>query len=301
MYQILKGLLIMAQIINGRLAYKVGLHIHTTRSDGKLPYEEVVSLYKANGYDAVAVTDHWVWNDSEHINGIPVISGAEFNIGGNDASGVGVYHILGIGCVENPGCDKTDPPQTLIDKIHAKDGIAILAHPAWSLNTPEQILALDGIDMTEIYNTVSAVHESDRPYSGLIIDMIASRGMIIPIHAADDSHYYDGTDSCVAYVWVYADSDSVEDIKKALLAGDFYSTMGPDIDLKLVDGELIVKTSPVNKIAVHSNIVWANEHVSRGEDITSKHYTPMAGETFLRVEATDAEGKTAWSNIISLS
>ncbi len=290
----------MAQIINGRLAYKVGLHIHTTRSDGKLSYEDVIALYKKNGYDAVAVTDHWVWNDTERVNGIPVISGAEFNIGGNDAGGFGVYHILGIGCDSNPECEKNDSAQTLIDKIHAKNGIAILAHPAWSLNTPEQILALQGIDMTEIYNSVSDAHESVRPYSGVIIDQIASRGLYIPIHAADDSHYYDGTDSCIAYVWLYSDSASIEDIKSALLKGDFYSTMGPDIDVKYDGEKVTVKTSPVSKIAILSNIVWNGNHVLRGKEITEMVYEPHTKEKFLRIEATDSEGKTAWSNIIVL-
>ncbi len=290
----------MAQIINGRLAYKIGLHIHTTRSDGKLSYQDVIALYKKNGYDAVAVTDHWVWNDTERVCGIPVISGAEFNIGGRDGGGDGVYHILGIGCNSNPECDKADSPQTLINKIHAKGGIAVLAHPAWSLNTPEQILALKGIDMTEIYNSVSDAHESVRPYSGIIIDQIASKGLYIPIHAADDSHYYDGTDACIAYVWVYAESDSVEDIKRALLSGDFYSTMGPDIDVKYDGEKITVKTSSVNKIAILSNIVWNSNHTKRGNNLTEMTYIPCEGERYVRVEAIDSKGNSAWSNIIVL-
>ena len=291
----------MIKLPNGKNAYKVGLHIHTARSDGKLSYEDAVEYYKSNGYDCIAVTDHWKWNDADHTHGITILSGAEFNIGGNSACGSGVYHILGIGCTSIPDCTANDNAQTIIDKIRAKDGIAVLAHPAWSLNTPEMMLALNNVSMVEIYNTVSTAHESDRPYSGLLIDMAASKGMIVPIHAADDSHYYDGTDSAIAYVMAYAESDSAEDIKKALISGSFYSTTGPYVDVyKDADGEIIINTSPVDKIAVHSNIVWANEHVSRGKDITSKTYTPKPGETFVRVEATDSNGKTAWSNIIKL-
>ncbi len=290
----------MAQIINGRLAYKVGLHIHTDKSDGHRSYNDVIALYKENGYDAIAITDHWVWNEGERSNGMPIISGAEFNIGGRDAGDVGVYHILGIGCTSDPGCNITDSPQTLINKIHAKDGIAILAHPAWSLNSPDQIFALNGIDMTEIYNTVSAAHESDRPYSGVIIDQVASRGKFMHIHAADDSHYYDGTDSCFAYVWVYSNSDSAEDIKAALLRGDFYSTSGPDINVKYDGKTVSIKTSPVSKIAILSNIVWAKNHTKRGKDITEMSYLPCCDEKYIRVEATDAEGRVAWSNIIPL-
>lgn len=289
----------MAQIINGRLAYKVGLHMHTTKSDGKLTYEDAIDRYRSNGYDAVAVTDHWVWNDSEKVNGFPIISGCEFNIGGNNANN-GVFHILGIGCSENPCCERTDSAQTLIDKIHAKGGIAVLAHPAWSLNTPEQIMQLNGIDMIEIYNTVSTVGQSDRPYSGLIIDMLAVKGSIYKIDAADDSHYYAGDDDCVSYVWVYADSDSQQDICKALLDGDFYATQGPDIDVKYDGKTVLLSCSPAAKIAVHSNIVWAPKHVLRGEDLTSMNYEPVVGEELVRFEVTDNNGRTAWSKIIVL-
>lgn len=291
----------MAQIINGKIAYKIGLHMHSSRSDGHLSYEEVILEYKRNGYDAVAVTDHWKWNPSETVDDVTIISGAEYNTGGADAGGDGVYHILAIGCTSNPDCNKTDTPQNIVDKIHDKDGIAVLAHPAWSLNSPESFKQIKGIDMTEIYNTVSGVHESDRPYSGLIIDMAASKGFIIPIHAADDSHYYDGTDSCVAYILAYAKSNSVEDILHALRTGNFFSSMGPTIDVKKEsDGSIRINTSPVSKIAVHSNIVWANEHVLRGENITEKVYIPKEKESFVRIEATDSNGLTAWSNIVKL-
>ncbi len=288
----------MAKLINGKTAYKVGLHIHTTRSDGKRSYEDVIALYKENGYDAVAVTDHWVWNDGETADGVTVLSGAEFNIGGSDAGGVGVYHILGIGCDGDPKVRMSDPAQTVIDKIHEAGGIAVLAHPAWSLNTPEQIFALSGIDMTEIYNTVSAVHGSDRPYSGVIIDQVASRGRYINIHAADDSHHYEGEDACFAYVWVYAASPSSEDIKAALLRGDYFSTSGPELDVRYSDGVVKISSSPVSKLAIFSNTVWTLGHILRGEGITEMTYVPIDEERYIRVEATDGDGRVAWSNIV---
>jgi predicted metal-dependent phosphoesterase TrpH len=33
-------------------------HIHTNRSDGKLPMQEVVDLYGQHGFGAIAITDH---------------------------------------------------------------------------------------------------------------------------------------------------------------------------------------------------------------------------------------------------
>ena len=38
--------------------YKANLHSHSTLSDGKLTPEELKKLYKDNGYDILAITDH---------------------------------------------------------------------------------------------------------------------------------------------------------------------------------------------------------------------------------------------------
>ena len=42
----------------GNKWYKLGLHIHTTVSDGVVSPEESAHIYKENGFDAIAFTDH---------------------------------------------------------------------------------------------------------------------------------------------------------------------------------------------------------------------------------------------------
>ena len=37
---------------------KINLHIHTTYSDGKAEFENVVRKAKENGYELIAITDH---------------------------------------------------------------------------------------------------------------------------------------------------------------------------------------------------------------------------------------------------
>lgn len=59
----------------GNKRCKVGLHTHTTRSDGRVTPEESAAIYKAAGYDAIAFTDHWVYNGEEEIDGLKIISG----------------------------------------------------------------------------------------------------------------------------------------------------------------------------------------------------------------------------------
>ena len=40
------------------------LHMHTSRSDGRLSYEAALALYERAGYDFIAVTDHWILSEA---------------------------------------------------------------------------------------------------------------------------------------------------------------------------------------------------------------------------------------------
>ena len=63
----------------GEKYYKLGLHLHTTLSDGAKTPEEVAKEYKLDGYDAVAFTDHWTYGEGGELEGLHIISGCEYN------------------------------------------------------------------------------------------------------------------------------------------------------------------------------------------------------------------------------
>ena len=274
--------------------------MHTTLSDGRLSPVEAVQLYRNQGYDAVALTDHWFYGSDKEEEGITILSGAEYNIGGNDAAGEGVFHIVGVGMSRAPSVMKSMSAQQLIDRIHEAGGLAILAHPAWSLNTPEQILPLKNVDATEIYNSVSNVHESRRADSSLIVDMIASRGRIYPLVAADDTHYYEQNEACFSWIMVEAEDNTREALLRAIRRGDFYATQGPEVHLiKNNDGTFTVKCSPCDEIYFFSNLTWTCRAFV-GEGLTEAVYTPRENESFLRVQVKDACGRLAWTNIVAL-
>ena len=277
--------------------YKVNLHTHTTLSDGRKTREEVLNIYRSAGYDAVALTDHWYFGDTESLGGMMVISGGEYNIGGSDCRD-GVYHIVGVGMTREPSVTVSMSAQQIINAIHAAGGLAILAHPAWSLNTPEQILPLRDVDLTEIYNSVSGLHMSRRPDSSLIVDMIASQGRIYPLIADDDAHYYDG-DECMSWIMVEADSNSQTDLIQAIRDERFYATQGPEIHLLQEGDEYVVRCSPCREIVFLSNFVWS-PRIFEGDGITEARYKPRQKEAYLRAMVTDQNGKQAWSNIIVL-
>lgn len=279
---------------------KINLHMHTTCSDGKKTIEEAAGIYKEEGYDVVAVTDHWKFRAGEPICGLRTISGAEYNIGGGNACD-GVFHILGIGCSSEPKLTPDSKAQEIIDEIHRCCGLAVLAHPAWSLNTVQHIADLHGIDGTEIYNSVSDAGESARPYSGDFVDAVACAGRIFPLIADDDTHYYDGSDETKAWIMLEASPDaSDEELLETIRQGKFYATQGPEIHISREGNQIHVHCSPVSRIAFFSNAVWAEGHGHRGEGLTHASCMIEPWEKFIRAEVTDAQGKKAWSQILIL-
>ena len=189
--------------INGSTYYKVALHQHTTISDGRVTPEELVAMYKASGYDAVAITDHWKYHKEDNIDGMLILAGCEYDTGIRNTIDGGVMHIVGIGMRERPELDKaTNTRQEIIDEINRLGGIAVLAHPCWSLNSIDDAKALCGFAACEIYNSCSEAHESQRAYSDHYIDLLANAGIYHTIFATDDGHFYDGSDETKGFVYV---------------------------------------------------------------------------------------------------
>lgn len=282
----------------GKRRYKVNLHTHTSLSDGHCTPAEVIRIYREKGYDAIALTDHWVYGEGAEENGFTVLSGAEYNLGLADAH-KGVYHIVSVGTSRPPSVAKSMSPQEIIDAIHRAGGLAILAHPAWSLNTPEAIRSLRDPDGIEIYNSVSGVHMSRRADSSLIVDMLATEGYFAPLHAADDTHYYDGTDECISWIMVEAEDNTPSSLIPAIREGRFYATQGPEVHLMREGDEMIVRCSPCSEIVFRSNLVWS-QCVFTGKELREARYRIRGDESFIRAEVRDADGKTAWTSCIPL-
>ena len=296
--------------------YKIGLHTHTTLSDGHCTPDDTMALYARAGYDMLALTDHWHWGaGGEYVYTKPdggegrmkILSGCEYNVGGSDSTD-GVYHILGLDASTDPGVPpalQNDPGLTsaerareIIRRIHAAGGLAVLAHPAWSLNTPADIAAIGDFDATEIYNSVSDWGMSDRPYSGIIVDQIAATGIFPPLLATDDTHYYDG-DQCRGMIMAETDAVDRLGLAGAIRANRFYATMGPEIHLERVAEDRVRLTcSPAVRIAFPSHLVWTAGRMVRGENLCEAEYTFKPGERFVRAEITTADGLRAWSPII---
>lgn len=290
----------------GRRWFKGNLHMHTTESDGALTPAEAAALYAENGYDFIARTDHWKVGPADEFDSLLCLTGCEYNIGTRPSEGV--YHIVGVGMEADPRLRRGTPEnpltgQEIVETIHRFGGIAVIAHPAWSLNTPEQILAIHRetpFDMTEIYNSTSDMPRNCRPYSGLITDMLASAGTFLPLGAADDSHLYAPWDRCRSFIWVQAESCTREAILGAIRAGRFYASQGPRLEVRFKDDKILVDCDPVEEIVYYSDAVWTNHRSDVGTGLTHGEYTPAALDTFVRVEVKDKDGNYGWSQYIPI-
>jgi hypothetical protein len=279
----------------GNKWFKGNLHTHTTKSDGQRSPEQVIALYAGQGYDFLALTDHWCYGGTCQVDGLLILSGCEYDTGSDPRDGI--FHIVGIGMASQPdlSAQPRPPAQSLIDAIAAAGGLAILAHPAWSLNTPEQIRPLHGLAGTEIYNSVSGLPHSARPYSGQIIDQLACEDRLMPSFAADDSHFYDGEET-KSYIMVRSESCTREALLAAISRGDFYATQGPHFSLAIKKDRLEVACSPADRVVFYSNVVYSNHCSTNGSNLTSAVYPFSGTERFIRVEITDSQGRVAWSS-----
>jgi len=279
--------------------YKGNTHAHSTQSDGRLSPEEVFETYHSAGYDFLALTDHWVLTDEQDYRGMLVIPGVEYDF----AFRTQVLHLV---CLfrragDARGISRGMPHQAVIDHVNRAGGIVIAAHPAWSLNTPAFLASLNGVEISEVYNTMS-----DEPFNGprgnseSLLDVAAANGKYFRLVAADDSHPYQG-EQCVSCVMVQAAELSVPAILEALRAGRFYATQGPEFhNISIEDGQITVETSPVSRISFCSNLCWVSDRCRSGQGLTREVYRVRPNERFVRVQITDSDGKRAWSSPIVL-
>ena len=296
--------------ITGKKRLKAGLHTHTTVSDGRVSPKEAIRRYAEAGYDILAFTDHWKYGECKEVEGLKIISGCEYHTEWlNEKTGVyEIFHIVGFDMDYDPMVEYdsqaniNEQVRSIVRQIRAAGGVAVLAHPLWSMNAPDQILEAGDFDALEIYNSVSESAYADRPYSGPIVDMLATKGVYYPLLATDDTHYYTG-EEFRGMVMLEADAVETLGLAGAIRAQRFYATQGPEIHLERISqDEIRVLTSPAIKIAFFSNLPWARDRVLRGEGLTEAIYTISHDrrERFVRAEVTDEHGRMAWSNIIQI-
>lgn len=230
--------------------WRGNLHTHSTLSDGVLDTEEVCRRYKAEGYDFLAMTEHFVGHFDYPINdtrpfrdaGFTTLIGAELHSGAMKNGEL--WHILAVGlpfdfAPSNSPSFRPVPDQESAAEIaeRARDAGAFvaIAHPQWSGLTLDEARGVRAAHAVEIYNHGCAV-DCDRADGFAIADLLASDGRALSVIATDDAHFAT-PDHFGGWVMVKAEANEPEALLAALKAGEFYSSQGPQLSRVEVAGD----------------------------------------------------------------
>ena len=293
--------------------WRGNLHTHSDISDGVLTPEEVCRRYRDEGYDFLALTDHFVGSFGYPIvdtvpfrtNSFTTILGAELHSGAM-ANGE-LWHILAVGLPPDfapsntptfqPVPDQESGPEIARRAVDAGAYVAI-AHPQWSGLKLDDARSLAGIaHAVETYNHGCAMG-CDRPDGFHTLDLLLTEGFRLNLCATDDAHFYE-PDHFGGWVMVKAEANEPEALLSALKGGAYYSSQGPEIRTIEVTEEAVHVTCSAAAAIIVSGQGTASKAI-HGESMT-RGTMPMErfrNSPWLRITVVDRSGRKAWSNPI---
>jgi histidinol phosphatase-like PHP family hydrolase len=290
--------------------WRGNLHTHSNRSDGVLTPAEVCRRYRDEGYDFLALTDHFIGDYGYPIvdtvpfrsDGFTTILGAELHSGAM-ANGE-LWHLLAVGLPAgfaasnspsfHPVAGQETGPELAARAVAAGAFVAI-AHPQWSGLTLADARSIAAAHAVEVYNHGCAIG-ADRPDGFAIADLLLTEGRRLSLIATDDAHFTE-PDHFGGWVMVKARENTPEALLAALKAGDFYSSQGPELRDVRVEGD---------RVTVESSAVVSVIALGAGSGAKAVHGASMTraqvpldrlnDSPWVRVAVVDAAGRRAWSN-----
>lgn len=248
--------------------YKANLHSHSTISDGQLTPEEMKELYKANGYQILAFTDHdsFVCHNDLTDDDFLILNGFEVQI--YDLTWAvsrtrKTAHICSIALdpeTVNQPCFhrhwytpdrvrhliKYDESKPNYIKTYGGEGVSDFIkrsreagffvtynHPTWSLESYPEYSGYKHMHAMEICNNGSFTG-GFAEYNPRVYDDLLRLGNRIYCIAADDNHNErelgdTHCDACGAFTVIKAEKLEYKAVTDAMLAGHFYASRGPEI------------------------------------------------------------------------
>jgi len=292
--------------------WRGNLHTHSTNSDGELSPGEVCRRYRAQGYDFLALTDHFIGlydyplTDTlpYRTKGFTTLLGAELHAGAQHNGEL--WHILAVGLPADfarpnaphfrPVPDQETGAQIARRAVQAGAFVAI-AHPQWSGLTLEDMHEIDAAHAVEVYNHGCAMG-CDRPDGFALADQLLTEGRPVTLIATDDAHFSE-PDHFGGWVMVKATQNTPEALLTALKSGDFYSSQGPDLhDIRVEGRKVIVESSAVASVVAMGRGSGAKGVHGASMTRTEVSLDRLGDSPWLRIAVIDAAGKRAWSNPI---
>ncbi|MBQ8813244.1 MAG: hypothetical protein IJZ85_01930 [Lachnospiraceae bacterium] len=315
--------------------HKANLHCHSTVSDGQLTPEQLKELYRGYGYDILAITDHesakshCELSDPEFL----MLTGYECYIRPTENCKYDSYlpeiHLNLFArdpknetmICYNPSCCKyldislhdslkkagSQRPREYsrayineyIRTAQENGYIVAYNHPAWSMETEEDILACEGCFSLEMCNYGSWL--SNRlEYNGVLYDKMLRAGKRVFCHSGDDNHNKAPEsdpewDSGGAFTMILSDELTYDSVFRALETGEMYSSMGPVFkEVSIVGDQLHVECSEVASIHVFTGgKKTVRKYAAKGEALTGADFTIDERALYVRVSIADREGRVA--------
>ncbi|MFD1159627.1 PHP domain-containing protein [Roseovarius aestuarii] len=292
--------------------YRGNLHTHSTLSDGVLDPAEVCRRYRAEGYDFISLTDHFVGlfnypiadTKPYHTADFTTIPGVELHSGAMENGEI--WHILAIGLPEDfappnapdfaPRADQETGPE-LARRARDAGAFVAVAHPHWSGMSLADAGSIEAAHAVEVYNHGCGV-DCDRAEGFHTADMLISAGHDLTLIATDDAHFA-APDAFGGWVMVKAETNAPDALLAALKNGNFYASQGPELYGIEVEGDTVrVECSAAEAVIVqgHGSASFAKHGASM--TVAELDLKRLKGSKWLRVTVVDRAGKRAWSNPI---
>ncbi|WP_322893119.1 MULTISPECIES: CehA/McbA family metallohydrolase [unclassified Yoonia] len=290
--------------------WRGNLHTHSTNSDGVLAPQEVCRRYQAEGYDFIALTDHFIGHFNYPISdtrpyrndAFTTILGAELHSGAMQNGEL--WHILAVGLPADftppdapdfsahPG-QETGP--ALARRARDAGAFVAIAHPEWSQLSLEDAAAMEAAHAVEIYNH-GCVTGCDRGSGVYVLEHLLNAGRRVTLCATDDAHFSE-PDHFGGWVMVRAPENTPEALLAALKDGAFYSSTGPEIH-HVTWGDDAVEIHCGAAVTAVLQGQGSRTSVVHGHSLTriTLPYKGLAASPWLRLTIIDAGGKRAWTN-----
>lgn len=271
------------------------LHTHTTKSDGKDTFQEMLNVYADKGYQFLMISDHDIYTSGEEYQsydsrGMTLVPGNEVTKNGEH-----ILHVNADRLIE-PDADRAK----VLDGISQARGFAVVAHPNWQkrfdhcsitkLETWQKYLGL------EIYNG-STGRGPGSCYSVDKWDILLSQGRRVWGFANDDSHNKEG-DVALGWNMVFSKDSSLDSILEAIKAGRFYASTGVTIkNIEVTGNRIKVETDKAQRIVA----LEQNGRRMATADSSSIELEVPESSSYLRFECWGPGESFAWTQPFFIS
>ena len=252
---------------------RVTVHTHPAKTSGST----IANAYHELGYDLVFFTDHDYDTQTAPVSfpDMVVAPGEEVSTADGHSCALGITSFV------QPDMSR----QETIDVVAAQGGVLQVNHPSRTGVTSAELDGLTGLWGIEIKN-----EPQNAPSDVELWDSQISQRKRVWGTFSDDAH--DTSDVGRGWLWVNTPTDcSTAAVLAGMKSGRFYDSEGPQLTIA-VDGNTISVTSDTA-----TKLEWFREDLTliKTTDAASDSLTVSGSEVFVRIVATDAGGRVAFS------